>query len=105
VVLQTCAGARKGLTKSSNPCPPGEQVYIYSESYGGKMAAQFALAIHRAQQKRHIYLTFRSAPLPDAALCAKKLGCSTGDYVMSSTTRLHIALPSWHTGSPFTTCK
>ena len=52
----------KGQTKSPNPCPPGAaQVYIYSESYGGKMAAQFALAIHRAQQKRHIYLTFRSA--------------------------------------------
>ena len=44
----------------------GSQVYIYSESYGGKMAAQFALAIHRAQQKRHIYLTFR-CDSPDLA--------------------------------------
>ena len=61
----------EGPTES--PYLPGAQVYIYSESYGGKMAAQFALAIHRAQQKRHIYLTFRSAHLPDAVFCRAQL--------------------------------
>ena len=35
-------------------------MYLYSESYGGKMAAQFALALHRAQEQHEIYLSFRS---------------------------------------------
>ena len=66
-----CSKPRSEVCKGSNRSLHPQvylftQVYIYSESYGGKMAAQFALAIHRAQQMHHIYLTFRSDCLPYA---------------------------------------
>ena len=42
------------------------QVYIFCESYGGKMGAQFALEIHRAQKREELRLTFRGVFLGDS---------------------------------------
>ena len=39
-------------------------LHIVSESYGGKMAAEFALAIAAAQAERNMEVDFRSAAEP-----------------------------------------